>query len=126
MRSADDLWTILWAYVIAIGVLSWLALTKTQLVTGNTGFVRMGDAATYDANDIGLVCLTGLPLCLLTLRTSRMAGKLASLVIMALACITIARTGSRGAFLGIVARSPHATQSTDRGQVARQPRAQRI
>ena len=101
VRSRDDLWTLVWAYVIAIGILSWMALTVFQMETTN-GFSRLGEGFTYDANDIGLVCVTGIPLCLLTLRTSRTTGKVASLIILALACMAIARTGSRGAFMGIV------------------------
>jgi O-antigen ligase len=103
MRSPDDFWTMVWAYVIGVGLLCWLCLTKTTSVTGSGGFVRMGDAATYDANDIGLVCLTGIPLCFITLRTSRTVGKVASVAIIALSCVAIAKTGSRGAFIGIVA-----------------------
>jgi len=105
IRNDDDLWTLIWSYVIAIGVLSWMTLTVFHMESGANGFSRLGDGYTYDANDIGLVCLTGLPLCFVTFRTSKKIGKIASLGVVALACIAIARTGSRGAFLGIIAEA---------------------
>ncbi|MEP6492870.1 MAG: O-antigen ligase family protein [bacterium] len=105
IRNDDDLWTLIWSYVIAIGILSWMTLTVFHMESGANGFSRLGDGYTYDANDIGLVCLTGLPLCFVTFRTSKRIGKIASLGIVALACIAIARTGSRGAFLGILAEA---------------------
>ncbi len=104
VRTEDDLWTMIWAYVIAIGILSFMTMTVFHMeAAGANGFSRLGDGYTYDANDIGLVCVTGIPLCFVTLRSSGRLGKLASIVILALACVAIARTGSRGAFLGILA-----------------------
>jgi O-antigen ligase len=104
IRNEDDLWTMTWAYVIAIGILSFMTMTVFHMeAASDGGLSRLSDGYTYDANDIGLVCVTGIPLCLVTLRTSGKLGKLASIVILALACIAIARTGSRGAFLGIIA-----------------------
>ncbi|HEY9225987.1 MAG TPA: O-antigen ligase family protein, partial [Gemmatimonadaceae bacterium] len=103
IRNADDLWTMVWAYVIAVGILALMTMTVFRMGPASaSGFSRLGDGYTYDANDIGLVCVTGLPLCLATFRTSRTFGKAASLMILAMSCVAIARTGSRGAFLGIL------------------------
>jgi O-antigen ligase len=56
----------------------------------------------YDANDIGLMVLIGLAFSLLTFQTSGKNGKIASGVIILGIGATLARTGSRGAFLGLV------------------------
>jgi O-antigen ligase len=103
VRNEDDLWTLVWSYVIAVGILSWMTLTVFHMETGANGFSRLGDGYTYDANDIGLVCMTGLPLCLVAFRTSQRNGKIGALAVLALTCVAIARTGSRGAFLGLLA-----------------------
>ena len=102
VRSTDDLWTFIWAYVIGVGVLAFLASTIIHMEHTGSGFARLADGYTYDANDIGLVCITGVPLCFVTYRTSGRLGKGFSLAILALACAAIARTGSRGAFLGVL------------------------
>ena len=101
-RTADELWTMVWAYVIGVGILSWMAMFVYKM-RNDGGMQRLGDGYTYDANDMGLVCITGIPLALITFRSSGKNGKLVSLVILALDCVAIARTGSRGAFLGLLA-----------------------
>jgi hypothetical protein len=80
-----------------------MTVTVFKVAAVTSGFSRLGDSGMYDANDIGLICTTGIPLFVLTLRTSRLAGKIASLSFIACAAVAIARTGSRGAFLGIMA-----------------------
>ena len=42
VRTMDDLWTMVWAYVIAIGILSWMTLTVFQMETNN-GFFRRSE-----------------------------------------------------------------------------------
>ncbi|HET7189749.1 MAG TPA: O-antigen ligase family protein [Gemmatimonadaceae bacterium] len=100
IRGARDLWLFSWAYVIGAGCLVWLALFVFQLSTDSAGVARLNDMYTWDSNDVGLVLLVGLPLTMLTLRTSGFKGKLVSGAVLLGIGATIARTGSRGAFVG--------------------------
>lgn len=101
MKRPRDLRLFVWAYVISTGILVWLSLFVFQLQASGPGsFARLNNLYSYDSNDVGLVLLVGLPLSLLTLQTSRTMGKIASVLVLAGIGATIARTGSRGAFLG--------------------------
>jgi O-antigen ligase len=102
MRGARDIYLYTWAYVIASGILVWMSLFVFGL--SKAGSVsRLSGLYTYDANDVGLVLLVGLGLCLITLHVANRLGKAVSLVIMLGIGVAIARTGSRGAFLGLLA-----------------------
>lgn len=99
VRGTADLFALVWAYVISSGILAWLSLTVFKMSRAG-GVERLAHGYTYDANDIGLVLLVGFALTLLTLQTSSPKGKLVSGVILLAIGATIAKTGSRGAFLG--------------------------
>jgi O-antigen ligase len=64
--------------------------------------IRLNDLYSYDANDIGVVLLVGLGLTLLVLQVSRGFGKVLAAVILVGLGVTLARSGSRGAFVGLV------------------------
>jgi O-antigen ligase len=103
VRNTRDLFTVVWAYVVASGFLVWQSwfVFKVSKSHGSAE-ERLGHMYGFDANDVGLVLLVGLALTLLTLQTSSKRGKIASAVILGGIGATIARTGSRGAFLGLV------------------------
>jgi O-antigen ligase len=103
VRSTRDLFTIVWAYVVASGFLVWMSwfVFKVSKSAGSSE-ERLSHLYSFDANDIGLVLLVGLACTLLTLQTSSKRGKIVSAVILGGIGATIARTGSRGAFLGLV------------------------
>ncbi len=104
MRSATDLFTLVWAYVISCGILVWMSLFVFGLSNASGGEVhRLSHLYTFDANDVGLIVLIGLALTLWTFQTSGKKGKLASAVILLGIGATLARTGSRGAFVGLIA-----------------------
>jgi O-antigen ligase len=104
MRNSRDLLVFMWAYVIAAGVLSWLSIFVFRMSKpSNDGLQRIMQGYTYDANDIGLVVLIGLALSLLTFHVSGKNGRLLSAIIMVGIGITLAKTGSRGAFIGAIA-----------------------
>jgi O-antigen ligase len=63
---------------------------------------RLSHLYTFDANDVGLIVLVGLALTLWTFQTSGRNGKIASGLILAGIGATLARTGSRGAFVGLI------------------------
>jgi hypothetical protein len=95
---------MVWAFVVAAGCLAYLSLFvfKMKAARGDD-FVRIQNGYTYDSNDIGVVALIGVCLALLTYQVAKSRGKLVSVIILAGLAMTIARTGSRGAFVGLVA-----------------------
>jgi putative inorganic carbon (HCO3(-)) transporter len=64
---------------------------------------RLGALIFYDANDLGMLLVCTLPLCVYFVRHgSRVAWRVLAFGVMVLLGYAIARTGSRGAFLGLV------------------------
>lgn len=103
-RHGRDLWLFVWAYVISSGVLVWMAWFVFGMSKADPqGISRLSNLYTFDANDLGLVLLIGLTLSLLTFQTSGRLGKLISVVVILGVGATIARSGSRGGFVGLVA-----------------------
>lgn len=103
LRHARDIYTFVWAYVIGCGFLAYLAIFVYGLhASRGSDFARIQGGYTFDSNDIGLVMLVGLVMTALVMQTTRGAGKMVAGVILVAISVTIARTGSRGAFLGLV------------------------
>lgn len=103
IRCARHLFLFVWAYVVACGILSWMMIFVFELAeTPNGRVLRLGGLHTYDANDAALVLTVGLPLTLLTLQASRWPGKIASALILVGTGVALARSGSRGALVGVV------------------------
>lgn len=103
IRHVRDLYTLVWAYVISCGILTYFSLFVFGLSRGTGSYVtRLNDMYTYDSNDIGVVMMVGLALALLLLAVER--GKRRGLVLVLILgiAVTIARSGSRGGFLGFV------------------------
>lgn len=64
---------------------------------------RLGSLIFYDANDLGMLLVCTLPLCMYFVRHGRhVAWRILALAVTVLIGIAIARTGSRGAFVGFV------------------------
>lgn len=102
IRGVRDFVLFIWAGVVSAGILVWMALFVFELANyGN--IARLGGLYTYDANDLGLVLLSMLPLALLTFQTSSRWGKLASALVVIGIGVALAKSGSRGAFVGLVA-----------------------
>ena len=104
IRHAADLYTFAWAYVASSGILVIFA----QFVFGlsrsaGSQTERLSDLYTYDANDLGLVLLVGLSLALWLFPTVTRRQKALLIALLLAIGATLARTGSRGAFLGIIA-----------------------
>jgi O-antigen ligase len=64
---------------------------------------RLNNLYTYDSNDLGVVMMVGFPLTLLLLTVERGAKRWVLLGILAGISATMARSGSRGGFIGFVA-----------------------
>ncbi len=64
---------------------------------------RLGSLIFYDANDLGMLLVCTLPLCIYFVRHGRhVAWRILALAVTVLIGVAIARSGSRGAFLGFV------------------------
>jgi O-antigen ligase len=104
IRHVRDLFTFVWAYVISCGILSFFSLFIFGIARGGGSYVtRLNNLYTYDSNDLGVVLMVGFPLTLLLLGVERGAKRLFLLVILIGISATMARSGSRGGFLGFVA-----------------------
>lgn len=104
IRFTRDLYTFVWAFVVSIGFLSYLSLFVFKMSEATSdGMSRIVNGYSYDANDIGTVAVVGLPLVLLALTTSTGKKKVVAAIILLGVGGTIAKTGSRGAFLGLIA-----------------------
>jgi O-antigen ligase len=103
IRNASDLYTLFWGYVVSSAILVWMALFLFGLSKASGSDVsRLSSLYTWDANDIGVVLMVGLALTLLMYQTVSGKWKLAAGVIIAGIGATIARSGSRGTFVGLV------------------------
>ena len=104
VRHVRDLYTFVWAYVASCGILSFYSLFVFGISRGSGSYVtRLNDLYTYDSNDLGVVMMVGLPLTLLLLTVDRGTKRWVLLPILIGIAATMARSGSRGGFLGFVA-----------------------
>ena len=105
-RNVRDLYTFAWAYVVASGLLSFFALFVFKLSRYGTDFdyARLANLYTWDANDVVLVLLVGLVLSLLVLQCVRdPLRRFTCLGVLMFIGATVARSGSRGGFVGLMA-----------------------
>jgi hypothetical protein len=103
IRHVDDLFTYIWAYVISCGILVFFSLFVFGITKASNSLVtRLDHLYTYDSNDLGVVLLIGLALTLLLLQVSRGPQRLFLFLNLAGIAAAIARSGSRGGFIGIV------------------------
>ncbi len=103
IRHVRDLYTFVWAYVVSCGILAYFSLFVFGIANAGTHVARLHNLYTYDSNDLGVVMMVGLPLTLLLLTVDRGAKRWLLLAILAGIAATMARSGSRGGFLGFVA-----------------------
>jgi len=84
------------------GAVFYCGAILTRFKVGADG--RLGALIFYDGNDIGMLLVCTLPLCAYFARhASRALLRVLSVVAAVLFVFTIAKTGSRGAFLGLIA-----------------------
>ena len=104
IRHVRDLFTFVWAYVVSCGILAFFSLFVFGIAKSNGSYVtRLNNLYTYDSNDLGVVMMVGLPLTLLLLTVERGTKKWLLLSILIGISATMARSGSRGGFLGFIA-----------------------
>ena len=103
IRTARELYTLVWAFVASMGLLVWQSLAVFHLsVVPGTTIERLSQLYTYDSNDAGCVLIVGLVLTVLSFLAAGKKGKVASAVLLVGIGIALARTGSRGAFVGLI------------------------
>jgi hypothetical protein len=104
IRHVRDLFTFVWAYVISCGILAYFSIFVFGISKSTNSYVsRLSNLYTYDSNDLCVVMLVGLPLMLLLLTIERGAKRGLLMLILVGTAATIARSGSRGGFIGFIA-----------------------
>jgi O-antigen ligase len=103
IRHVRDLFTLVWGYVVGCGILAFFSLFIFGIARTNSGFARLDHLYMYDANDLGVIMMVGMPLVMLLLSVSRGSQRWMLISILVAIAATIARSGSRGGFLGFIA-----------------------
>ena len=100
IRDARDIWLFSWAFVLGCAVLVYQAVFMFTL-SPDAGTARLSGMFMWDANDMGLILLMGMPLCMLLWRgASTPTRVLLSFILVGMGA-ALARSGSRGAFVGL-------------------------
>jgi O-antigen ligase len=95
-----DAYRLSGVHVIGAVIFSLVVLTRYSV--GTSG--RLGDLAYYDANDLGLLLICTLPLAEWgAFHGARTVTRIAAVCALPVFLLTIVKTGSRGAFVGLVA-----------------------
>ena len=105
IRSIEDLYLLVWGSVIASALLALLALTVMKISSGYGG-TRIESNSLYDANDLGMIFMSAVPLCLLLIETAGKKGRVVATLAIGLIGMATAVTGSRGAFIGLMVVLP--------------------
>lgn len=103
IRNGRDLYTMVWAFVLSAGILSFFAVFVFKLEPAGAQAARLAELYTYDSNDLGVLLMIGLPLTLLLLTIDRGLKRWLLGANLILISAAMARSGSRGGFLGLVA-----------------------
>ena len=103
IRQARDLYTFVWAFVISCGILCLFSIFVFDLSSAGSQSARLGELYTYDANDLGVILMIGLPMTMLLVALDRGLKRLLLVLTLIGIAIAMARSGSRGGFLGLVA-----------------------
>jgi len=93
LRGVGDVRRLVWATAFGGILLAFVSLFVVHIS-------KEQGAQGYDANDVGLIVVTTLPLVLLVMQTSKRLGKVTAIVGAVLIAATIVQTASRGAFIG--------------------------
>jgi O-antigen ligase len=101
--TLNDVKLWVWAYVISVLILLWMAffVMDTFTAAGQT-MVRIQSEYMYDGNDLGVILIGGVPLALLVMQTTGTWGKMLAFPVVVGVPVSVAMTGSRGSFVGLV------------------------
>lgn len=101
LKGPREIYQFTWAWVISCAILAWMATFVFELSDAG-GVQRLSKLYTYDANDIGVILVCGIPLGIALFEVSGRLGKFVSGAILLWSGLALARSGSRGAFVGLV------------------------
>lgn len=101
-RHARDLIVFSLAFVAGCTFLVYLSLFHFQLSAMGSSAMRLGDMYMFDANDINSILVIGFGLVALLAQTTKGTVRLGAIVLMLGMGAAIARSGSRGGFLGFI------------------------
>ena len=105
IRHERDLAFFMWAFVLAAAFMCWNAIFVVG-VTEQFGShsARLNDEAMgmYDPNDMGVILTIAIPFVLLLIRNAKRMTKLFGLLILIAIGWTVALSGSRGSFVGMI------------------------
>jgi len=90
IRRPKDLSHFVWAFVIAVGILAWMAIFVFRLGGAPGQMMRLGNMYMYDANDLGVFLLMGIPLALVVMDTSGKFGRIFAAVLLGAIGIALA------------------------------------
>jgi len=105
IKTVQDLWLFLWTYALCLGLWAYNAFFVFQTTNRGSKATRLDDLYTYDANDIGVVILMGVPFLFMLFPSATKKGKLILTGILIGSVGTIALSGSRGGLVGVAALS---------------------
>ncbi len=103
IRHGRDLRAFVWAYVASCAILASFAIFIFDLESTSGGLQRLSNLYTFDANDIATILMSGLPLTFVVYQTSRGAGRFLAAATLIGIAVSMARSGSRGGFLALLA-----------------------
>jgi O-antigen ligase len=104
VRTSRDLYTMTWAFVAGCGFMAYLSVFVFRMSrAGTDGLQRIASGYSYDANDLATVAVVGLPLVLVAFQAARGKGRIAAGLVLIGLGMTLAKSGSRGGFLGLLA-----------------------
>ena len=106
LRGPRELSQFTWVFVISCAILAWMATFVFSLRTGMGGMQRLDSLYMYDSNDLGVLLVMGIPLTLAVFETSGKNGRFVAGGILLWIGLALARSGSRGAFVGLAVMIP--------------------
>lgn len=101
IRHAGDLRLFAWAYLAACAFVVWLSVGVFDLSSAGTA-MRLDNLYMFDANGMGVILVVGLPLAAVMFQNSSGWPKALSLALIVGIGVSLARSGSRGGFLGLL------------------------
>lgn len=106
LRGPREISQFTWVFVISCGILAWMATSVFTLGVGMGDAQRLNELYMYDSNDLGVLLVMGIPLTLVAFETSGKWGRVAAAGILVWIGLALARSGSRGAFVGMAVMVP--------------------
>jgi O-antigen ligase len=105
IRHERDLAFFMWAFVLAAAFMCWNAIFVvgvTEQFGSHSARLDDGAMGMYDPNDMGVILTIAIPLILLLVRNAGRMTKLFGVAVLLAIGWTVALSGSRGSFIGMI------------------------